>query len=149
MRRLNSTIHRHWQAIGLADRCLKAMGLRRAIQTRAGADWHGIAPARLGTELGNLATSNSSPPRSSIDEWNRPPADHRWSHGQRQRSPFFDTGNPKSHDRVDTRSVTESMDRWDLRPLALQAQQWIEQRMIRVRGEARLLLERRSRVLKD
>ncbi len=105
----------------------------------ASRDWHGLAPAHLGSSLGNVG--------SNVDMSNRNRQDSERSAVMAASSQAGDLNfsTPEIQQAmVDlSRAVAESMERWELRDHAVRAQQWIEQASDPIaRGEARLLLER-------
>ncbi len=104
-------------------------------------NWHGIAPARLGSELGSVSAgigSNSN--NKTLLGNDRPAVVAASANGDEL---HFTTPEIQQAMIDLTRVVSNSMDRWDLREHAARAQQWIEQAVDPIaRGEARLLLER-------
>lgn len=104
-------------------------------------NWHGLAPARLGSELGTVATETSSTLNNPI-AYNNSGSSVVAASAQGEELRFSTPEIQQAM--IDlTRVVANSMDRWDLREHAARAQQWIEQAADPIaRGEARLLLER-------
>ncbi|MDZ4852806.1 MAG: hypothetical protein SGI77_26260 [Pirellulaceae bacterium] len=105
-------------------------------------NWHGIAPASLGSNLDSTETDNfasRSNPRSLLNSESTSVSPVS---GQSEELHFSTPEIQQAMIEL-THVVADSIDRWDLRAHAARAQQWIEQAADPIaRGEARLLLER-------
>ncbi len=108
---------------------------------QAAGDWHGVAPARLGTSLGNIDPYSDT----KMSDRSRMDGDRSSVVAASAQAGQLHFSTPEIQlAMVDlSRAVSESMDLWDLRQHAARAQQWIDQATDPIaRGEARLLLER-------
>ncbi len=109
--------------------------------TNASKNWHGIASARLGSNLGNVgANPNSQLNNQSLLGTDRSSVLTASAQGEEL---HFTTPEIQQAMIDLSRAVSESMERWSLREHAARAQSWIEQAADPIaRGEARLLMER-------
>lgn len=120
----------------------ESRGLTSSIgQPSASRAWHGIAPARLGSNLGNadFAANSSKREQSLLASQNSSVVS---ASGQ---SEELHLSTPELQQAMLelTQVIAQSMDRWNLQEHAARAQRWIEQATDPIaRGEARLLLER-------
>ena len=148
-RRLPGTASTNW--LGMNEPTGDSYNLRDSVTERSGrslleskhasTNWHGIAPARLGSSLGSIDVGLGSPTneRSRLDAGPSSVVAASTQAGELH----FSTPEIQQAMIDLSRAVAESMDRWDLREHASRAQGWIEQAADPIaRGEARLLLER-------